>query len=89
MTDNSNKEQLMDELKQLIVEECDVDLESHEIENHERLIGEESRLDLDSLDALSISLEVKSRYGKHIDSGNETRMALASVDALADFILAG
>lgn len=89
MTDNPNKEQLMDELKQLIVEECDVDFESHEIDNHERLIGEESRLDLDSLDALSISLEVKSRYGKHIDSGNETRMALASVDALADFILAG
>lgn len=89
MTNHLPKEELLQALKQLIVEECDVDLDSHEIDDHERLIGEASRLDLDSLDALSISLEVKSRYGKHIDSGNETRMALSSVDALANFILAG
>lgn len=82
------KTQLLQQLKELIVSECDVDLDSHEIDDHERLIGEGSRLDLDSLDALSISLEVKSRFGKHIDSGNETRLALTSVDALANFILA-
>lgn len=83
-----DKSQLLQELKELIVSECDVDLEAQEIDDHERLIGEGSRLDLDSLDALSISLEVKSRFGKHIDSGNETRLALGSVDALANFILA-
>lgn len=83
-----DKSQLLQELKELIVSECDVDLEAQAIDDHERLIGEGSRLDLDSLDALSISLEVKSRFGKHIDSGNETRLALGSVDALANFILA-
>jgi len=76
------------ELKALVVEECDVDLEAHEIEDDERLIGSDGRMDLDSLDALSISLEVKSRYGKRIDGSNETRMALSSIDALAEFILA-
>lgn len=76
------------ELKQLVVEECDVDVDAHEIDDHERLIGSDGRLDLDSLDALSISLEVKSRFGKHIDSGNETRLALTSISTLADFILA-
>lgn len=81
-------ENLKQELKQLIVEECDIDVEAYEIEDDERLIGSDGRLDLDSLDALSISLEVKSRYGKHIDSGNETRMALSSINALADFIRA-
>lgn len=82
-------DQLKIELKQLIVDECDVDVEADEIEDDERLIGSDCRLSLDSLDALSISLEVKSRYGKHIESGNETRMALASVSSLAEFILSG
>ena len=81
-------EALKQELKLLVIEECDVDVEAHEIEDDERLIGSDGRLDLDSLDALSISLEVKTRYGKHIDSGNETRMALSSINTLADFILA-
>jgi acyl carrier protein len=81
-------EALKQELKQLVVDECDVDVDAQEIEDDERLIGSDGRLDLDSLDALSISLEVKSRYSKHIDSGNETRMALTSINTLADFILA-
>lgn len=80
--------ELKAELKELIVEECDVDIEAEDIADDEFLIGPESRLNLDSLDALSISMEVKRRYGKHIDSGNETRMALTSVSTLADFIQA-
>lgn len=80
-------ERLREELKQLIVEECDVEVDADEIEDGEFLLGDDSRLGLDSLDALSISLEVKRRYGKHIDSGNETRLALTSVTTLAHFIL--
>ena len=83
-----NLDELKQTLKELVVEECDVDLEAHEIDDDERLIGSDGRMDLDSLDALSIALEVKSRYGKRIDGGNETRMALASISALAEFILA-
>ncbi|MFV0477597.1 MAG: acyl carrier protein [Parahaliea sp.] len=79
-------ETLKYELKQLIVDECDVDISASEIQDDEMLMGELSRLDLDSLDALSISLEIKHRYGKHIDSGNETRTALRSVDTLAQFV---
>lgn len=78
---------LKQELKQLISDECDISLAANELDDDERLIGSDGRLDLDSLDALSISLEVKKRYGKHIDSGNETRLALTSVSTLADFIL--
>lgn len=74
------------ELKQLIVDECDVDVTAADISDDEYLLGDRSRLNLDSLDALSISLEVKRRYGKHIDSGNETRLALTSVNTLATFI---
>ena len=81
-------ETLEAELKQLIVDECDVDVGAEEIDSQEILIGSDGRLGLDSLDALSIALEVKSRFGKRIDSGNETRMALTSVASLAEFIAA-
>ena len=77
---------LKQELKALVVEECDMDCAPDEILDDERLIGSDGRLDLDSLDALTISLAVKDRYGKHIDSGNETRAALTSINHLAAFI---
>ena len=53
------------------------------------LIGSQSELGLDSLDALQIALAVKQRYGKRIDGSTETRAALKSINALADFILTG
>lgn len=83
-----DEQTLIDTLKQLIVEECDIDISAHEIDENEPLIGSDTRLALDSLDALSISLEVKSRFHVHIDSGNETRRALTSVKALAAFVMA-
>jgi len=33
------------ELKELVVEECDVDLEAHEIDDDERLIGSDGRIE--------------------------------------------
>ena len=75
-------------LKQLIIDECDLDFDIDDITDDEPLIGSDCRLGLDSLDALSIALAVKSRYGKRIDGNNKTRMALASINQLAAFILA-
>jgi acyl carrier protein len=72
-------------LKALIVKECDKDFEPESIEDAERLIG--GRLELDSLDALQISMAVKDRYGVRIEGGPDSRRALASVDSLAEFIL--
>ena len=46
-------------------------------------------LELDSLDALQLSLAVKERYGVRIEGGPDARRAFASTAALADFILAG
>lgn len=79
-------EDLKIKLKQLIVEECDVDLSIAELSDHELLMGDNSRLGLDSLDALTIALEVKTQFGRHIGSGKEAREALASIDALANHI---
>jgi acyl carrier protein len=81
------REALKRELKALIVTECMKDIAPESLGDAELLMGPESRLGLDSLDALQISLAVQQRYGKRIEGNNETRHALASVDALADFIL--
>lgn len=81
-----NIEDLKLELKQLVIDECDVDGSADDITDDEPLLGADSQFGLDSLDALAISLEVKSRYGKHIDSGNETRLALTSINTLAKFV---
>jgi len=80
--------ELKRELKQLIVEECETDVEATDIKDDEILMGSKGRLQLDSLDALQISLAVQKRYGKRIEGGNESRLALTSIDTLADYILA-
>jgi len=74
------------ELKALIVKECDKDFAPDSIVDEERLIG--GRLELDSLDALQISMAVKDRYGVRIEGGPDSRKALASVNSLAAFIVA-
>jgi acyl carrier protein len=74
-------------LKAMIVAECDKDIDPSDIDDDAQLIGGD--LDLDSLDALQISLAVKKEYGVRIEGGPNARKAMASVAALADFIIAG
>jgi len=81
-----NKEQLKQELKKIIVEECDKDVEPSSIADDELLIG--GAMELDSLDALQISLAIKSRYGVRIEGGPRARSAFQSINSLADVILA-
>lgn len=76
---------LIDELKALIVLECDLDIEAGEIATDGRLIGGD--LDLDSLDALQVSMAIKAAYGVRIEGGPSARRAFVSVESLADFIL--
>ena len=84
MTAGSRKE-LIDDLRRMVVEECDKDIDPAEIGVDEQLIG--GALDLDSLDALQIAVAVKASYGVRIEGGPEGRRALASIASLADFII--
>lgn len=52
----------------------------------EPLFGEGSRLDLDSLDGLQISMAIQKRYGVRMTDSKELRRALASLIALAHYI---
>lgn len=80
-----DREALKLDLKRLVTTECEKDVDLAEIDDDAFLIG--GPLELDSLDALQICMEVKNRYGVRIEGGPEARRALQSINALADTIL--
>lgn len=82
-----SREALVRELKELIVSTLNLDdIEPSEIEEDEPLFG--AGLDLDSIDALELVVGLEKKYRIKISSSEESKDALASVNALADHILA-
>lgn len=76
------------ELKALIVEACDKDCAPESIGDDELLFGPEAPLQLDSLDALQISMAIKKRYGLRLPDSKDTRRILSSVANMADHLAA-
>jgi len=76
------------ELKELILEAADKEEPTGGITDGEVLFGPESRLMLDSLDALQISMAIQKRYGIRMPDSKETRRALSSLAYLAEHIAA-
>lgn len=68
----SQDEALKLELKQLIIEECDKDIEPQEISDDEILFGSDTKLELDSMDALQISMALHKKYG--IDANDSKKL---------------
>jgi len=76
---------LKQELKVLVIEECDKeDLTPEDISDDQPLVGGD--LELDSLDVLQICMAVKTRYGVRIEGSTDARRCLASINALAETI---
>lgn len=84
MTDNT----LLLHLKQLIIEESEKEdiLSAEELTDDEALFGPESRLNLDSLDALQISVALKDRFGVRLQGDREVRKHMMRVIDLANFV---
>jgi acyl carrier protein len=74
---------LRHELKALIIEACDKECTPAEITDDEILFGAEAPLQLDSLDALQISMAIKKQYGLRLPDSKETRRILSNVANLA------
>jgi acyl carrier protein len=73
-------------LKQMIVLEADKDLPAETIGDDEPLFGPDSTAQLDSIDALQISMALHLQFGIRVEDPKEVRRILASVNTLADFI---
>jgi acyl carrier protein len=79
-------ERLKMELKRLIVGECDIMTDPGEIGDEEPLFGRDSKLGLDSIDALQISIAIQNKYGIAITDSKEMRRVMRSFNTFADFI---
>ncbi|MDR1461141.1 MAG: acyl carrier protein [Campylobacteraceae bacterium] len=74
------------ELKVLIIQESGRDISPDEIDDKESLFGSDSKLALDSLDALQISMALHHKYGKKLNDSKEAMRILLNIDTLAKFI---
>jgi acyl carrier protein len=75
------------ELLELICNICNLpDVEMDKIVRDDPLIGPDSPLGIDSLDALEIAVTVQQEYGVRMDSENTSRTVLQSLATLADYI---
>jgi acyl carrier protein len=77
-----------DELKAYILAAVDKGEPAGGLRDDEPWFGPESRLDLDSLDALQISMAIQKKYGVRMPDSKETRRALVSLAALAQHLAA-
>lgn len=71
------------ELKQVVLDAVDQSEPPDGLREDEPLFGPESRLDLDSLDALQLSMAIQTRYGVRMPDSKQTRQALQSLVHLA------
>jgi acyl carrier protein len=76
------------DLKKLIVEECDLldRITVEEIGDDVPLFGNQSKLGLDSIDALQISIAIQQKYGIAITDSKEMRRVMTSINSFADFL---
>lgn len=78
---------LENELVAMIVDVCEIDDPGPgEVSPHEPLIGPDSPLGLDSLDAVEIVVEIQKRYGVRIEATQNARKVLVSLRILAEHI---
>jgi acyl carrier protein len=83
----SEREAMIAELTALILEATEKTLEGAALAPEEPIFGSASRLALDSLDALQLSMALQKRYGIRLTDSKETRRILSCVGNLADHLL--
>jgi acyl carrier protein len=79
-------EDLKYELKKLIIEECEKECEIEDIKDDDILFDPESPLELDSMDALQISMALHKKYGMKTTDSKELRKIMVSINTLAEYI---
>ena len=84
MTENNSA--FRAELKAHILAAVDKDEPANGLSDDEPWFGPESRLDLNSLDALQISMAIQKKYGVRMPDSKDTRRALTSLLTLAEYL---
>jgi acyl carrier protein len=71
------------QLKALILEAAEKENPPGGLRDDEELFGPQSRIALDSLDALQISMAIQKKFGIRMADSKETRRSMSSVVGLA------
>jgi acyl carrier protein len=74
------------ELKSHILAAVEKEEPEDGLRDDEPWFGPESRLNLDSLDALQISMAIQKKYGVRMPDSKDTRRALTSLLTLAEYL---
>jgi acyl carrier protein len=82
------REALIAELTALVLEATEKSLADPPLAPEEAIFGTGTRLALDSLDALQVSMALFKRYGVRLTDSKETRRILSCVGNLADYLIA-
>jgi acyl carrier protein len=80
---------LKNELKTLIIENCELAIDVNDIDDDLPLFERKSELALDSIDALQISIAIQNTYGIAIRDSKEMRRVMLSINTFADFLQPG
>lgn len=74
------------EIKRVIIAACERDVAPDSIDDDAVLVGADSSLELDSLDALQAAVAISKRFGVRIRDSKHARRVMANVSSLAEFI---
>lgn len=87
---NNEIDTLKQDLKKLIIEECDKEdeVELDEFQDDDVLFGRKSTIALDSLDALQLSMAIQKKYNVRIEGASAVRKHMKDVSTLAEYIAA-
>ena len=84
----SSREELIHNIKKMIIEVCDVkDVKPEDVPTDVPFIGGPGPLILDSLDAMEIAMELRYQFGVELRNASTAAKAMQSFDTLADFII--
>ncbi len=81
------RDAMIAELTALILEATEKAPLAPPLSSEEGIFGKGTRLALDSLDALQVSMALQKRYGVRLTDSKDTRRILACVGNLADYLL--
>ncbi len=83
----TTRDAMIAELTALILEATEKTPLAPPLSPEEAIFGTGTRLALDSLDALQVSMALQKRYGVRLTDSKDTRRILACVGNLADHLL--
>ncbi len=81
-------EKLKHDIKQMIIDECEKeDITADEVKDDVELFSDECILELDSLDALQISMGLLKKYDVRLGDSKEFRRNVTTIQKLAEYII--